>query len=152
MKIGLKNKNFSTNAILPITSLRMWTYLSDQCMGVVSKSKGTKCFLLQSGVLLEMCGVFPLPKNLIFHKYIYSCVDESGAVVLLCGLCVFLRENPKWCGSICLYALKVTIDPMHDREKKSHGAVAVCSFSIVHVALWSLQSGSLFYLCRLFLL
>ena len=99
-----------------------------------------------------MCGVFPLPKNLIFHKYIYGCVDVSGVVVLLCGLCVFLRENPKWCDSICLYALKVTTDAMHDGEKKSHGAVAVCSFSIVCVALWSLQSGSLFYLCRLLLL
>ena len=54
---------------------------------------------------------------------------------------------------VCIfYTLKVATSSMHDGEKNSHGAVVVCSFSIVRVALWGLQSGSLFYLRRLLLL
>ena len=53
---------------------------------------------------------------------------------------------------VCIfYTLKVATSSMHDGEKNSHGAVVVCSFSIVRVALWGLQSGSLFYLRRLLL-
>ena len=65
--------------------------------------------------------IFPsLKRKLIFHEYICSHVGVSGAIVLLCGLCMFLRENPNWCSSISLYALKVATDPMCDGEKRSH--------------------------------
>ena len=52
------------------------------------------------------------------------------------------------------YALKVAINSMHDREKKNPLVqLCVCSFfSIVHVTLWSLQSGNLFDSCRVLLL
>ena len=70
----------------------MWTYFSDQCMGVVSKSKGVDCFLLKivAHVEIHLCMqvVFILDcaspqckrthEENLWHYFIYSHVIVNG--------------------------------------------------------------------------
>ena len=76
-------------------SLRMWNYLSDQCMGAISKSKGAGCFLLKivARVEIHLCmqAVFIVdcasPQENPWHPFIYSHVIVNGkwrSLILVC--------------------------------------------------------------------
>ena len=73
----------------------MWTYLSDQCMGAISKSKGAGCFLLKivARVEIHLCmqAVFIVdcasPQENPWHPFIYSHVIVNGkwrSLILVC--------------------------------------------------------------------
>ena len=79
----------------------MWTYLSDQCMGAISKSKGAGCFLLKivARVEIHLCMqavfivdcAFPQCKRTHeenpWHPFIYSHVIVNGkwrSLILVC--------------------------------------------------------------------
>ena len=81
-------------------------------MGLILKPKGAGYFLLQSGVLLEMCGVFPFPwllniisKILVHSSTVSELVDNSKDTMNFSRekACARIIYRRLWCVDKSLY-------------------------------------------------